>query len=413
VHADRYCSEMSEDESPSVAPADRPRKPIWVYVLISLIVAAVVFTVSTVAILFAIGTTQHSSKSPGPKVDAASSGEIFEVVRLSLLVVAGLGGLVALVVTYRRQLVAEEAHARQHRISAQDQEQAISRRATELYTQAVEQLTSPLAAIRVGGMYALERLGEENEGYRQVVVDVLCAYLRTSISVTKDELAALADGFLADVTDPDVIPKEDIQVRMVAQRILTGHQRKPRLVEGAVQSLNALPKTKSYWAGIDLNLSDATLIHFDASRCTFQSVSFERSRFRGVCKFSDTTFEEPVWFDRAHFDHALFDKATFSQDVRFFEVKFHYWASFDNARFMGETTFNAATFSGVVAFRDAHWTQDPADDFLFLYAATHTNLEARVVRHWPPGWSVRPTGADSSVGELVNDQDLPEESDRD
>jgi hypothetical protein len=57
-----------------------------------------------------------------------------------------------------------------------------SGRITELYTKAVEQLGSEKAPVRLGGLYALERLAQDNKEHRQTIVNVICAYLRMPFS---------------------------------------------------------------------------------------------------------------------------------------------------------------------------------------------------------------------------------------
>lgn len=64
-----------------------------------------------------------------------------------------------------------------------DQEQhnesdATEKNVTELYTKAADQLGSEQAAVRLAGLYALERLAHNNPGQRQSIVNVICAYLR-------------------------------------------------------------------------------------------------------------------------------------------------------------------------------------------------------------------------------------------
>jgi hypothetical protein len=56
---------------------------------------------------------------------------------------------------------------------------ATERRVTELYAVAVEQLGSDKAPVRLRGLYALERLAQDNPAHRQTIVNVICAYLRT------------------------------------------------------------------------------------------------------------------------------------------------------------------------------------------------------------------------------------------
>lgn len=55
---------------------------------------------------------------------------------------------------------------------------ATERRITELYTNAADQLGSDSAPVRLAGLYALERLAQDNRGQRQTIVNVICAYLQ-------------------------------------------------------------------------------------------------------------------------------------------------------------------------------------------------------------------------------------------
>ena len=59
---------------------------------------------------------------------------------------------------------------------------ATERRITELYANAVAQLVSDEAPVRSGGLYALERLAQDCPERRQVIVNVICAYLRMPFS---------------------------------------------------------------------------------------------------------------------------------------------------------------------------------------------------------------------------------------
>ncbi|QWF84282.1 hypothetical protein [Amycolatopsis sp. CA-230715] len=74
--------------------------------------------------------------------------------------------------------VAETNRLHAERTAADARVDAEARRITELYIKASEQLGSDKAPVRMAGFYALERLAQDNEGQRQTVVDVLCAYLR-------------------------------------------------------------------------------------------------------------------------------------------------------------------------------------------------------------------------------------------
>ncbi|WP_242911340.1 hypothetical protein [Actinomadura terrae] len=112
-----------------------------------------------------------------------------DAIKTGLSVGAGTGGAVALLLAMRRQWLSErdQAHREQvadatqahaERVASANEHDALERRITDLYVKAVDQLGSDRAAVRLGGLYALERLGQNHPGLRQTVVNVLCAYLR-------------------------------------------------------------------------------------------------------------------------------------------------------------------------------------------------------------------------------------------
>ncbi|MGW2786648.1 pentapeptide repeat-containing protein [Streptomyces populi] len=92
-----------------------------------------------------------------------------ELIKLSFGVVAGVGGVVALVVAYRRQVVDKNA-----------EERDVTRLYTERFTSAVAQLGEHSRAVRLGGVHALVALADDapDESQRETCIDVLCAYLR-------------------------------------------------------------------------------------------------------------------------------------------------------------------------------------------------------------------------------------------
>jgi hypothetical protein len=76
------------------------------------------------------------------------------------------------------ETVAEAGQRHQERLASVDEHDATERRVTELYTKAVDQVGSERAAVRLGGLYALERLAQDDDRHRQTIMDVVCAYLR-------------------------------------------------------------------------------------------------------------------------------------------------------------------------------------------------------------------------------------------
>ncbi len=106
-----------------------------------------------------------------------------EAVRTALAAGAGVGAAVTLLLAVRRQRHQELA-------TAHTTHDAAERRTTELYARAVEQLGSDRAPVRLGALYALERLAEHTPALRQRVVDVICAYLRMPFTPPADRTGA-------------------------------------------------------------------------------------------------------------------------------------------------------------------------------------------------------------------------------
>ncbi|MCM0676373.1 pentapeptide repeat-containing protein [Micromonospora phytophila] len=293
-----------------------------------------------------------------------------DAIRTGLTVVAGTGGGLALLLAARRQWISERAQRHQETVAASDQahrervqvhaeavaetgqrhqdrqaeaaeHDAAERRLTELYTRAVELLGNDNAAVRLGGLHALERLGQDNPAQRPTIAAVLCAYLR--------------------MPAPDDDARET-EVRRTAQRVLTRHLR---------------ADDDAWWPGISLDLTGARLDGFDASGCTLvdadltgavcaSATSFAGAHVHGrlslgavfadlVCDGLDGDAE--ILLDHARISgRASFDRADVGGELSwrradverasFRGATFRRPASFDGTRFAGGVTFREATFLG-------------------------------------------------------------------
>ncbi|HTF06694.1 MAG TPA: pentapeptide repeat-containing protein [Asanoa sp.] len=274
-----------------------------------------------------------------------------DAIRTGLTVVAGTGGGLALLLAARRQWLSERAqrhqefvagrdhshrelvHAHTERVAAtthkNQQEQArigeydaTERRVTDLFTKAVDLLGSDKAAVRLGGLYALERLAQDNARHRQTVVAVVCAYLR-----------------MTDEPGEDAPPAGDDEVRRSAQRLLTRH-------------LHAdAPDT--WWPEVRLDLAHTRLADFDASGCTLIEADFTGARFAGTALFVGAHAEGGLALSAATFDNATFDELTTSGELLLDDARFAGAATFGRARFGGEVfarrvEFKAASFAEAV-----------------------------------------------------------------
>jgi hypothetical protein len=233
---------------------------------------------------------------------------LLDVVKVASGVAVGGGGLFALYLAARRQRTQELE-------LAHTEADATARRVTDLYATAVEQLGSDKAPVRLGGLYALERLAQDNPTQRQTIVNVLCAYLR-----------------MPPATGPagDLITRQEREVRVTAQRILAAHLR---------------PDDGDHWPGLHLDLSGATLVDVNFSHCELYEAKFTGTRFTGdSARFFSTRFTGHTSFVDAVFDaEALFLEAAFLGEVGFYGTTFLVFANFDGATTEGIVAFTSAT----------------------------------------------------------------------
>lgn len=319
-----------------------------------------------------------------------------DAIKIGLSVGAGTGGAAALLVALRRQWlsergqahredVAQQTQAHNDRMAAAAELDAAERRITELYISAVNQLGSDKAAVRLGGLYALERLAQNNHGHRQTIVNVICAYLR----MPAPQAEPIVDTIGAE--EPEAIPleafrSEELQVRQTAQRILAAHLRDETYAD---QRANE-PPPDTFWAEVDtIDLTGAHLVDFNLSHCrvnvlnlngaTFTGESLfrrlrcklafiQRATFRAHTDFRGTTFANDAWFAYSSFAtdvwfHAdeFFPAAHFGSHAAFTHVTFTRGARFNQATFAGSVDFTGSTYRNgaeAVRFDGAH-IEDP------------------------------------------------------
>jgi hypothetical protein len=248
---------------------------------------------------------RYGGAGPGVELDA---------IRAASALTVGAGGAAALLLAARRQAHTERDTSEQ--------------RLTELYTRAVDQLGNGRAPVRLGGLHALERLAQNNPDQRQTIVDVICAYLRMPYIPPADQ--APGEDASEDTHRRYEERRQELQVRLTAQRILAAHLR---------------PEVKAtFWVDIDLNLTEAHLYQLDLSDChvhtarfdgaTFtKTARFDKAKFAGYARFEEAKFAGNAWFGGAEFaGYARFDEAKFTKDAVFDEAKFTKEPEFDGAR---------------------------------------------------------------------------------
>ncbi|GAA3087435.1 hypothetical protein GCM10017600_68960 [Streptosporangium carneum] len=236
---------------------------------------------------------------------------------------------------------------------------------TELYTKAVEQLGHDKAAVRLAGLYALERLAQDNSPHRQTVINVICAYLR--MPYTPPKAAAQSDlghtvpcatvaRVSTSATGHD--PYEERQVRLTAQRVLADHLRYSSLAKHQGWQRLTSPPAR-FWPDIRLDLTGATLIDLDFVACRITEAQFSGVTFIGNAVFSGMTFTRDAWFDGTTFTRkAVFSEVTYGGDTRFDGATFQECARFDRVTFMESVSFSGVAFIGKAVFSEVTYGGD-------------------------------------------------------
>ncbi|BDZ44041.1 hypothetical protein GCM10025865_33840 (plasmid) [Paraoerskovia sediminicola] len=233
----------------------------------------------------------------------AQAEELREERRTVLAGVAALGAAIGLFYTHQR-----------HRLERASNELERDANRTDRYTKAVEQLGHESIHIRLGGVYALERVMQDSPKDAQTVMDVLCAFVRESANTPAPD--GQEDGPL-----PGKAPATDLQAA------LTVIGRSPSEISknlahaqlsGADLSLADLSRaymvgtdlTGAYMTGADLtgailvfaklidasmpsadltdanltgaNLTDASLVNADLTRANLRGANLRRADLRGA-----------------------------------------------------------------------------------------------------------------------------------
>ncbi|MGW6445167.1 pentapeptide repeat-containing protein [Lentzea sp. NPDC055074] len=359
------------------------RTIVWFGVVLVVVGAGV-----AAALLLAYGTGTEADKA---RLDA---------IKTAGTIVIGTGGAAALWLAARRQQAAEIALRQKDIDQAHQEQDAAERRITELYTKAVEQLGSEKAPVRLGGMYALERLAQNVPDQRQTIVNVLCSYLRMPFQSPADEQA----GLTGDRAENERRIQER-EVRLTAQRIITKH-----LHPGG----DADHPAEIFWENIDLDLTGATLTELDLENCRVRTADFGEATFEGTASFGGATFEGTAWFGRATFGYARFGEATFErfagfgsatfEDAWFGGATFEEGVGFDRATFKGSATFGGAmfedasfdeaTFEGGTGFGEATFEGQTSFD----RARVRLGVFPEPLRSWPDQFFVtRPDSPQEAV----------------
>jgi len=317
----------------------RPPLSLWAIAAGAVLVAAVAYG----ATAWLLAEAERAQDPAAARVEAVKTG---------LGIGAGTGGILALLLAVRRQWHQE--------VTAVDAtHDATERRLTELYTKAVEQLGAEKAPVRLGGLYALERLAQDNATQRQTIVNVLCAYLRMPYETPGEPPATNAQKDLITEYRERI---QEQEVRLTAQRLLSDHLRPGK---------DPASPAVTFWNDIDVDLTGATLIDLNLEGTRIRSATFREGNFVGDAKFENATFVTTAWFGNATFtgdvwfhgatfiQNAGFRRTHFEQTAMFYSTTFGGNAGFEEAHFDNFALFQYTTFIGPTWFQGATFAQEP------------------------------------------------------
>jgi Pentapeptide repeats (9 copies)/Pentapeptide repeats (8 copies) len=342
-----------------------------------------------------------------------NAGLRIEAIKVGLSVGGAVGAAAALLLAFRRQWHAEH-------VAQATNYDATERRVNELYAKAVEELGHQRAAVRLGGLYALARLAQDNFEHRQTVVDVICAYLRMPFELLPDDQQLDSENGTGIGPGAERLgsedPRQELQVRLAAQRVLERHLFCPI----PASPLEREPKPSTYWNKMSIDLAGAHLIGVNFSGCRLYDADFSEAHFSEGPKrfigapfvgtlfgrqtsFYRARFDQITWFIGAKFtDTVRFEESEFKRDVLFNGVKFwHGITSFGGVKFDAAVKFTGADFRSNVTFYEAQFRVEPE----FMKATAIYPNDRHI---WPQGWQLQPESP--GVTEAVVVQEHPEES---
>ena len=298
----------------------------------------------------------------------------------------GILGVITLGETHRKNTFEKTKNDQDHTRQVRAERRA-------RYAKAIEQLADEKAPIRLGGIYTLVKLvdewladektlpnGEERREEGQVIINSLCAYIRSPFDLvpkaevpSQDKTPENYEGGDQQFVKDQARFREEQEIRHI---ILS--EIKKRLNGDKVKNKEITPGTWSYFEynfsdahffyavnfnnsyfGASLNFLGATFTGYaNFSGATFTQANFYRATFTGYASFSEATFTQEAYFYRAKFtQEAYFYRAKFTQ-ASFSEAKFTGYASFSEAKFTGYASFSEATFTERADFSGATFTQE-------------------------------------------------------
>ena len=250
----------------------------------------------------------------------------------------------------------------------------------ERYTEAVEQLGSKEAPVRLGGVYTLvglvdEWLEEKNLEYSerlkegQVIINNLCAYIRSPFTLASyyDELSEdnpSSEGIYKDNQQKFYSDKAEFKseadVRLsIIKEIHNRLQSPDKNTPGAWSDFEYDFSGSTFFYPIDLTNSYYTKpVNFSGS--TYQDeVRFRGSTYQRSANFSGSTyqggadFSGSIYTEEAHFYHS-----SYKGGANFSASSYKSWSDFSDSSYKGGTRFYHSSYKDGASFHSSTYQNE-------------------------------------------------------
>jgi uncharacterized protein YjbI with pentapeptide repeats len=225
---------------------------------------------------------------------------------------------------------------------------------TDLYVKAIAYLGDSNAAVQIGGVYALARIGDTAPAEQQRITNALCAYLRTGQAANRSDGENGRDS--RDVGGPESVERNDPSA---------SHDARVRVEEAILEVLHdrLWLEAPHRWVDIDLDLSGAQLDEMSLVNVGLRSVRFDRCTFRkavrlincditGTLALHDATIEGPLVIGGSKFHEDVWlDSSDLRGHVHMEAAEFMAGVSVKDCSMGGPVSLDAARSGGGAWFR--------------------------------------------------------------
>ena len=197
----------------------------------------------------------------------------------------------------------------------------------------------------------LEKLKDKAEKEAQIIINILCKYIRTiPNNYTHEQLKEFKSLPESDI---EILTHEADIRRLIFSEISKRSSAFTKNGKGEI--IETIP---GIWSDFDFDFSGAP-IFYPLSSLTIEKGNFSSAKFYSNADFSGATFTQKADFSEATFTQdADFSEATFTQDADFSGATFTQTANFRSATFTQTANFRSATFIQNARFSVTRFTHD-------------------------------------------------------